>query len=105
MAELEDTLADLRNKIAVEEYKTKTQLKRDDVIQFLTHGLRHQAKLLISQLIEKIVLYDDKIEIYYKFTDKKNPDLDSDRDLLLPSGSDSSIMVAATGFEPVTNRV
>ncbi len=103
MAELEEALADLRSKIAAEEYKAKTQLKRDDIIQFLTHGLRQQAKLMINQLIEKIVLYDDKIEIYYRYTDKKNPDRESDRDfLLLSGGSNSYIVVGMSGLEPPT---
>lgn len=102
MNELENSLADLRNKIAIEEYKGKTSISRDSIVQFLTHGLRQSAKLLINLLIQKIVLYDDRIEIYYRFTDKKNPDGSSDRDSSLLSGSDSSIVVGMSGLEPPT---
>lgn len=46
---------------------------------------------MIRILIKKIVVYDDKIEIFYNFT-SKNPD-DDGRDFTLLKGSDSSPMV------------
>lgn len=45
---------------------------------------------MIRILIKKIVVYDDKIEIFYNFT-SKNPD-DDGRDFTLLKGSDSSPM-------------
>ena len=29
---------------------------------------------MIRILIKEIILYDDKVEVYYNFTDKKHPD-------------------------------
>lgn len=40
-------------------------------------------------LIHKIIIYDDKVEIYYNYTDKKSPD-DNRRDSSFMAGSDTS---------------
>ncbi len=93
MDELEEQLADTENKILIEQFKLETQLKREQIIEFITHTLRQKPKLLIYSFIQKVVLWDDKIEIYYNFTDKTNPDETNHRDCLELTGSDSSRMV------------
>ncbi len=93
MDELEEQLADTENKILVEQFKLETQLKREQIIEYITHTLRQKPKLLIYSFIQKIVLWDDKIEIFYNFTDKTNPDETNHRDCLELTGSDSSRMV------------
>ena len=45
--------------------------------------------MLIDTLVDKIILFDDKIEIYYKYTHNNNPDEISQeirRDFCLPFG-------------------
>ena len=43
-----------------------------------------EPKLMIRQLIQKVVLYDDKVEIYFKYT--KKPD-DNSRASLIFKGN------------------
>ena len=100
MEELEEQLAETENKILIEEYKTETQLKREQVIEFLTHSLRQRPKLLIQTFVKKVILWDDKIEIHFNFSDKTYPDENSHRDCLELTGSDSSRLVRTKGLEP-----
>lgn len=62
MEELEEQLAETENKILIEQFKVETQLKREQIIEFITHILRHNPKILIHTFIQKITLWDDKIE-------------------------------------------
>lgn len=64
MEELEEQIALVNDKIAIEEYKEKTSLKKEQVIEYLTHQVRQSPKMMLFALIQKIVLYDDKVEIY-----------------------------------------
>ena len=41
--------------------------------KYIEKALRADAKAVIEMLIDKVILYDDRIEIHYKYTDK-NPD-------------------------------
>ena len=41
--------------------------------KYIEKALRADAKTVIEMLIYKVILYDDRIEIHYKYTDK-NPD-------------------------------
>ena len=50
------------------------------------------------------MVYEDKIEIYYNYTDETNPGDDSPRDPLYYSGSDSSVMVGSNPTNPNQNE-
>lgn len=50
------------------------------MIYYVKSCLRKNPTQMIELLIDKIILYDDKINIYYKF-DKRSPD-DNGRDFL-----------------------
>ncbi|MBO5510481.1 MAG: hypothetical protein J6B24_01985, partial [Clostridia bacterium] len=55
----------------------------------LLDALKAEPQMLIDTLIDKIILFDDKIEIYYKYTQNNNPDeilQEIRRDFCLPSG-------------------
>ena len=41
--------------------------------KYIEKALRADAKTIIEMLIDKVILYDERIEIHYKYTDK-NPD-------------------------------
>lgn len=75
--ELEDHLQNINAKILIEQSNSQKQLKRADVIEYLKHAIKKEPKLLIQMLIQKIIIYDDRLEIYYNYTDKQNPDSDS----------------------------
>jgi DNA invertase Pin-like site-specific DNA recombinase len=87
--ELEDHLQETNEKILIEQSNEQQRLKKSDVIEYLKHTIKKEPKLLIQMLIQKIIIYDDKIEIYYNYTDKKSPDNDS-RDSSFIEGSDVS---------------
>ena len=46
-------------------------MKREDVIKFLRDAIRKSPKRLIRTLVKKVVLYDDRIQIYYNYADRK----------------------------------
>ena len=63
--------------------------------------LKKTSYALIRNLIKQIVVYDDKIEIFYYYT-SKNPD-DNGRDFTLIEGSDKYPLVHLRGLEPRTH--
>ena len=103
MEELEKQLADVESNIAIEQYKEKTILTKENIIDFLTNAILQKPKKMLQTLIQKIVVYDDKIIIYYNFTDKTNPDESNHRESFYYPGSDSSVMVEINGLEPSTS--
>ena len=76
----EQKLAEIEDKILAEQYKQQNQIKREQVVEFLKHTVWQKPQLMIYTLIQKIVLYDDKIEIYYNYIDPIRPDGPSDDD-------------------------
>ena len=51
------------------------QLKKEDVLKFFNKAIKKEPKILIKNVINKIILYDDKIEIYYNYVNsKERPD-------------------------------
>lgn len=70
--ELENKLEQLESNILVELTKEKTQITKVEILKYLKNGLSKSAELMIKLLIDKIILYDDKIEIYYKYTNIPN---------------------------------
>ena len=74
MEELEEQISVINEKIAIEEYKEKNSLKKEQVIEYLTHQVRQNPKLMLYALIQKIVLFDDKVEIYYNYIKNPYPD-------------------------------
>ena len=94
MDELEAQLSVVEDKIIVEQYKAQNQLKKEEVIEYLTHTIKQQPKLLIRNLIQKIVLYDDRFEIYFNYLNNMPPTEDNPdktiRELSLTGCSDTS---------------
>lgn len=73
MDELEKQLTTLEEKIIAEECNQKNTLSREQILQFIEYALKKEPRIMINLLIQKIIIYDDKIEIFYKYTDKTNP--------------------------------
>ena len=59
---------------------------------YLTNATLKKPKTLIHTLIQKIIVYEDKVEIFYNYTDETNPGDDSPRDLSYWLGSGSSVI-------------
>ena len=79
MEELEAQQQMLEDKIAIEQYKETYKLKKDDITQYLRHAIRKEPRLMLYNLIQKIVAYDDKLEIYYNYCDDKNNPVDTEQ--------------------------
>ena len=52
------------------------------MIDYLKSGIKKKPQAMLNLLINKIILYDDKIEIHYNYTENNDPDGD-DRDFVL----------------------
>lgn len=90
MNELEKQLADIEDKIELEKYNDQKILTKEKVMAYLTNAILKKPKTLIHTLIQKIIVYEGKVEIFYNYTDETNPGDDSPRDLSYWLGSDSS---------------
>ncbi len=88
LEELERRKEEVEQKIILEQTKTKLQLDRSDIVIFIQKALKQKPLLLIDLLVNKIVLYNDKIQIFYNYTDNKSPD-DNHQDFLFYSNSDT----------------
>lgn len=71
LEELEIKLAELEEKILLEKSKEKIQVTKEEIIKFLRTTLKKQPVQIIKILVSEILLFDDKIEIYYNYVDKK----------------------------------
>ena len=76
MDELEAQLTEVEDKITIEQYKAQNQLKKEQVVEYLSHTIRQSPRLLIKNLIQKIVVYDDRFEIYYNYLNRMPPKTD-----------------------------
>lgn len=72
--ELEAALEVADGKIVVERSKSKVQITPDDIKKFILKALKKEPRLMIKMLVKEVILYDDKVEVYYNCIDKKKPD-------------------------------
>ena len=72
--ELEVQLEAAESKVLVEKSKSKVQLTPNDIKKFINKALKKEPLIMIRLLVDKIVLYDDKVEVYYNCIDRKRPD-------------------------------
>ena len=64
--ELENTIEELERKILIEKSKSTVEITEQEIRSFIQNALSLEIKPLINVLIKEIVLYDDKITVYYK---------------------------------------
>lgn len=93
MNELEEQLKILEDKITVENFKQQKQLSYENVVAYLQKAILLKPKPLILTLIQNIVVYDDKLDIFFNYTNKNNPDDSSRQDYFCNSGSTCYSMV------------
>ena len=82
LIELENQIDTLNDKIIEEKAKEKMQLTDDEIIAFVKKALKKAPRLLLQTLIKKVVLYEDKIEIYFNYTDRTIDEPDDSQDFL-----------------------
>ena len=74
MKDLEKQQEELERQILVERSKQSIKIPESEIRQFYTQALRAEKRLLVNLLIQEIVLFDDKIEIYFNNPTTKSPD-------------------------------
>lgn len=74
LEQLETRLAEITEQIAVEQARLSVALSKEEIEQFIKNALQKEPRPLINALIEKIILYDDRVEIIYRYTNRKRPD-------------------------------
>ncbi len=74
LEQLETRLAEITEQIAVEQTRLSVALSKEEIEQFIKNALQKEPRPLINALIEKIILYDDRVEIIYRYTNRKRPD-------------------------------
>ena len=72
--ELEAALEVAEGKVLAEKSKSKVQITPADIKKFIIKALKKEPRLMIKTLVKEVILYDDKVEIYYNCIDKKKPD-------------------------------
>ena len=75
--ELEGRLDEIKAKTKIEEGKIRLKLSKPEIVKFINKAIRKEPAQLIHLLVKKIILYDDKIEIYYNTTERIRPDEDT----------------------------
>lgn len=65
MIELENKLEDIERQIIVEKSKTNFKLTKEDIVTYLNDALKLEPQLLINYIVNQIILYDDKMQIYF----------------------------------------
>ena len=104
MNQLEQQLADIQGKITLEKFKEQNLLTKAKVVDCLANSVLKKPKQMIQTLVRKIVVYEDKIEIFYNYTDETNPEDGDPRDSYFLSGSDSSVILGAHGTNTNPNK-
>lgn len=74
LQELEKHQEELERQILVERSKRTVKITESEIRQFYEQALKDEPKMLINLLVKEIVLYDDKIKIYYNTPATKSPD-------------------------------
>ena len=95
---LEEQKAELSNKIALEKSKTKLLISKEEIVEYFETAIKKEPRQLISALIKEVVLYNDKIEIYYNDSDSKKPDGDDDRRTFIFYECEKSFEIERTKF-------
>ena len=54
MGELKSQLFEIDDKIIIEQYKAQNQLKKEEVVEYLTHTIRQSPRLLIKILYRNL---------------------------------------------------
>lgn len=74
LKELDERKEELERKIKIEQNKSTIRITESEIRQYYTQALNYTAQELIALLLKEVVLYDDKIEIYFNSPTRTSPD-------------------------------
>ena len=76
LKELEERQEDLNRQILIERTRNAFRVSEADIRAYYKSALALEAQMLIDYLIREIVLFDDKMEIYFNKPTRTSPDED-----------------------------
>lgn len=77
LEQLEDQRLKINEKLLLEKSKQRKALTKEEIETFLNTALRKKASAMIRILVKEVKLFNDKIQIFYNYTDhSKEPDND-----------------------------
>ena len=79
LAALENEKEDIETKIAVEETRRQKTFNKEEIERFLRTEFKDDPQLYLQHILDRVVVYDDKIEIFYKYTNTIPDDSDNER--------------------------
>lgn len=59
--------------ILIEQFKTSLTLSREDIKQYFIEAIKLEPEIIIDNLIKQIVVYNDRLEIYFNTPLKTSP--------------------------------
>lgn len=74
LEELEESIEIIDSKILIERSKTKSAITPADIRKFIGKVLKKEPMPMIRSLVKEAKLFEDRIEVYYNYIDKKGPD-------------------------------
>jgi len=87
LEELENELSEINEHILVLNSKNKKKVSKEDIKKFIKTSLKKEPDTLIRLLVKKIILFDDKIQIFYNYTDNKNTTTETEEEFPIYSES------------------
>ena len=61
------------NPVRIEKTKDKKPpVSKKEVVDYISNNLTNTPEALVQLLIKKVIIYDDKVEIYYNYTNEKD---------------------------------
>ena len=64
----------MEQQITIEQSKDMAKLTRKDIEKYYDAALKHEPQSIVRYLIDHIVLYDDRVQIYFTSPLNGNPD-------------------------------
>jgi hypothetical protein len=74
LKELEARQEELDKQIIMEKSKNAVRVSEEQIHAYYKEALALEAQMLINYLVKEIVMYDDKIEIFFHKPTRKSPD-------------------------------
>ncbi len=83
MEELEKKKNNLLYKLTQEQSNNRLLINKDDISKHLVSALKKDPRPMVDSLVKKVILYNDKVEIYLNYGNKKRPDDEEDHQVFI----------------------
>ena len=74
LSDLEARMEEINASIILEQSKNKVNITKDEIIKYFKTVLKKEPQQMIFLFVKEIIVYNDKIEVYCNYTNRKNPD-------------------------------